>query len=543
MNDPKYIVGSMIACTTTLEQFMLYRILVFLSLWLFSSVAFGEQLTGTLSVRIIDTISQSGHYSAKKIHTLQLEDKTRVPLDLSEVDLQEHSLQTGDLLTVTVEKQLDSSYLVKAITGIAHRSSRSSSSGVRTVLVLRVNFSNRSVSCSSSRLEELLVTNTSNFKDYVSEASFEALELDFDLGNDSENDFYSVTIAASTSDTCDPDAWATLADTAVADQGVDSSQYDHVVYVLPEQITCDWGGLAALGCETGCQAWIAICDMTPLYAHELGHNFGADHSTTDLDNDRTIDDEYGDTSCPMGTAAAGLKHYHALHKENFGWYGDSAVETVTDSSLVLLSPTELSALEDESEYKAARIGVPGKVFQNVALEHYYATFRRREGDYSGDLKASYRNKVTIHRKTRTGIKTYLLDTLSPLESFVDSDTKITFLGKSTEAALVWLTDSDIAVPSYNVSGSIIKKNDSPLTGKRAKAAKLVLKRAKGEKYVAKLDSDGNFSFDSLPAGIYKARLKIKSKKTSIYRGKMKGQFLVHIADSSDVQLVGTVKKR
>ncbi len=522
---------------------MLYRILVFFSLWLFSSMAFGEQFTGTLSVRIIDTISQDGLYVAKKIYTLQLQDKTRVSLDLSAVDLQERPLRTGDILTIVADVLPDHSYHVTELSSVSQRSARSSSLGVRTVLVLRVNFSNRSVSCSSNRLEEVLVTGSSNVKDFISEVSYEALELDFDLGNDAENDFYSVTIAADTSDSCDPDAWATLADAAVTDMGVDPSQYDHVVYVLPEQISCDWGGLASLGCQTGCQAWIAICDMTPLYTHELGHNFGADHSTTDLDNDRTIDDEYGDTSCPMGTAAAGMKHYHALHKENFGWYGDAAVDTVTDSSLVLLSPTEVSAFDDESEYKMARIGVPGRTIQNVALEHYYATFRRREGSYSSDLKASFRNKVTLHRKTRTGIKTYLIDTLSPLESFRDGETNITFLGKSTEEALVWLTESDQEIPSYNVSGTILKKNESPLVGKRAKAAKLVLKRAKGEKFVAKLDSDGNFSFEALPAGIYKARLKIKSKKSSTYRGKMKSQFLIHTGERSDVQLVGSVKKR
>ncbi|MCB0332276.1 MAG: hypothetical protein KDD55_02185 [Bdellovibrionales bacterium] len=524
---------------------MFFRLCLALFLLLSSSAMAGElqELTGKLSVRIIDTISESGAYSGKRVYSLDTQAQGKLSLIISDNVLGDQELRTGISFSALAEKQPNGSYLVSSYQTILPHSVRSSSSGVRTVLVLRVNFSNSTVSCSSNRLEEVLVTDSSNVKDFLSEASFEALELNFDRGNDSENDFFSVTIAANTSDTCDPDTWATLADDAVTAQGVDPSVYDHVVYVLPSNLTCDWGGLATVACETGCQAWIAICDMTALYAHELGHNFGADHSTTDLDNDGVIDDEYGDTSCPMGTAAEGLKHYHALHKENFGWYGNSAVQTVTDSELVLLSPTERSALEDESEYKLARIGVPGKIFQNIALEHYYATFRRREGSYSTDLKGIYRNKVTIHRKTRTGIKTYLLDTLSPLESFADGDTKITFLGKSTDAALVWLTDSDEAVPSYSVTGHVLKKNESPLSGNRAKAVKLTLKRAKGEKYTASLDDEGGFSFDALPAGIYKARLKVKKKKQSTYSAKMKVQYLVHIQNGSGVELVGTVKKR
>lgn len=79
----------------------------------------------------------------------------------------------------------------------------------------------------------------------------------------------------------------------------------------------DWEGIANLGCLCNyCMSWITIptdlqcyydskkCSNTlisNIMTHELFHNMGLGHSSTDYNNDNVIDDEYGDISDIMGS--------------------------------------------------------------------------------------------------------------------------------------------------------------------------------------------------------------------------------------------------
>lgn len=68
-------------------------------------------------------------------------------------------------------------------------------------------------------------------------------------------------------------------------QGIKLENYQHRVYVLPHAIssTCGWEGLGNVGCGVACRAWIVSCERVEVYAHELGHNLGLRHASSDID--------------------------------------------------------------------------------------------------------------------------------------------------------------------------------------------------------------------------------------------------------------------
>ncbi len=121
------------------------------------------------------------------------------------------------------------------------------------------------------------------------------------------------TLDAASTDPCDDYAWARAADSQAAAAGVDVSAYARKVYVLPSS-TCPAAGLAELA-VTPSRAWVFTCDVPHVYAHELGHNLGMQHASTETS-------EYGDNSDIMGMQG-GLMPLNAPHKAQMGWLAET----------------------------------------------------------------------------------------------------------------------------------------------------------------------------------------------------------------------------
>jgi hypothetical protein len=250
--------------------------------------------------------------------------------------------------------------------------------------------------------------------------------------------------------TCDADAIGNLADAAATAAGVDINQYTFKFYLIPSASACGWGGLAYVGAcgeeagSTYCKAWAKTqTSGSSTWTHELGHNVGMNHASTDTNNDGTIDDEYGDTTCPMGDSWQ-YQRFHALHRLEMSWLKPE--KNVVTNAVGAVALKANGAVQAGSNDKAL-IRVGSRAANGDA---YWVSLRTgsstRPGSYDVGLDASVANKVHVHRfplvmcNGLTGANSLLVATLSVGQSFnVPGDNvAVTFtsLSTATDTAVV-----------------------------------------------------------------------------------------------------------
>ncbi|HEX6239479.1 MAG TPA: lectin-like protein [Polyangiales bacterium] len=152
---------------------------------------------------------------------------------------------------------------------------------------------------------------------------------------------------------CDFRTLATNARTAAQSGGVDLSSYRQILYYFPRSTQCNWSGLAMVGTPTtpARDSWYNGSSGCSVLAHELLHNFGAQHSrsyTCTVNGARVaIGDpasctysEYGDPYDPMGS---GCYHFHAYQKAAQGWFGKCNAVTASADGEFDVVPTALAS--------------------------------------------------------------------------------------------------------------------------------------------------------------------------------------------------------
>ncbi len=223
-----------------------------------------------------------------------------------------------------------------------------------------------------------------------------------------------------------------------ADSLVDFRNYSRVQIVFPAISGCSFGGLGTVGCEslssagdgtfTASVSWVnlysfdipALTTYERIGDHEMGHNFGLNHSHSlkyhdqFLGPDRTQPEEteYGDPFSVMGSSNG---HYSAPQKVALGWLHAADFQAVTASGTYVIAPLE-----------SAAAGVRAlKVQRNLLTNEFlWIEYRQNTGLFDSQFTASQSSVFSgalIHfEDPSTGTASELLDSTVSTSTFNDA---------------------------------------------------------------------------------------------------------------------------
>jgi hypothetical protein len=221
--------------------------------------------------------------------------------------------------------------------------------GPKKTAILMFNFSdshgNSAQPLTSDQARATVFTNANSTNNYYQTATFGKQSL---VGkNRIDGDVFGWYTINATSSSCDADIWTPLVKAAAQNAGVNLSGYDNIIMVFPYVGTCGWSGLGEL---LGINSWIngAVNFTNHPIAHELGHNYGLMHASTEdctgTGNQRAMISstctvsEYGDAFDPMGNLA--FHHFNNYNKGRLGLYSSSNTQTVSASGTYTILPQE-----------------------------------------------------------------------------------------------------------------------------------------------------------------------------------------------------------
>lgn len=154
-----------------------------------------------------------------------------------------------------------------------------------------------------------------------------------------------------------------------------------------------------------------------MYAHELGHNLGMHHASTDLDNDGNLESEYGDHSGIMGNNSQ-VRQINAPHRYQLGIYEQFPDQLLTapTNGNYQLSSIELNPNEHNLDHQIIRLS------QSTPNNHYYISLRNNIGVFG--MHETYSDKVNIHHYAEGYNRTHFITALAQGDTFTDEMNEI-----------------------------------------------------------------------------------------------------------------------
>ena len=251
------------------------------------------------------------------------------------------------------------------------------------ILIFILNLCNRRVTNDTTLYQRFIFRNTQkNLADYYKSCSLDRMNV---WENESRLLFpVDVPCNVSLGTTCeDRDfvGWSQYAEGEAVRRGITLSRYKYRAFIIPFGTTCNWLGLADVGCMSWCRSWVKGgvegFSLQALF-HELGHNHGLRHAGTPPDN------EYGDFTAAMGSCC-GIRCHNVAQGYALGWYDPLPLNLNRSSTLV-----ELPAMLTQST-------------NHLRINTYFISFRTRIG-YDNDLSAA--NQIHIHNYSGTPSNRY-----------------------------------------------------------------------------------------------------------------------------------------
>ena len=330
--------------------------------------------------------------------------------------------------------------------------------GARRALPVRVVFSDGSPTASLSDLAGFMWDATKNVNDWYKAASNGVVSFPRETNNVGGSRVEEVTISFSKAG-CNPTGWADAVDAALLARGVTVSDFQHIVYFLPET-GCSWAGLGNLGCFGTCRAWTndygtPNSSTADVVFHELGHNLTLHHARTDPDNSGTAACEYCDTSSAMGYAGIGYRGFTAHSQEQLGWLpAERAVMTETSQTFTML-PTEVNAAAASPAPSSGTLQLVRVKNPADPSRYYLLSMRSRIGAYASNLPTNFNNRVSIHWGKLTDTYTNLITSLAVGETYTSGAVSIKFVSTDGSTGIVEFTNgtAPTATPTPLVTGT------------------------------------------------------------------------------------------
>ncbi len=319
--------------------------------------------------------------------------------------------------------------------------------GEQKVLVLMLNFQDNASArpWTTQEVEDMVF---GRVNDYYKETSYGQTWLTGDVRG-----YYTMPINT----TCDYFGMDQYAQQVAEDNGIDLSQYQRLVYMLPKNESCTWRGQGTVGGNPS-RAWLNGELNLLTIGHELGHNLGLKHAKrlncgSGYLSEDCVAITYGDTLDIMGKSEG---HFNVFNKERLGWLTAERGEIITAD---VDGGYQLEPYEQVSQGYAKGLKVRrGTDATTGDPLWYYLEYRQGTGFDSFLAGKPVTEGVLVHlNSSAEDISSSLLLDMTPLSSIYDLDDAALNSGESyndAEAGVTITTEwADSAGVGVNISYS------------------------------------------------------------------------------------------